>query len=177
MVPQFILNASIAGSKGLPTYSVYSAKKASVRSFARTWTTDLKDRRICVNAISPGSINTPAATGLLASSEVGEQRKKMIPTMVRSAGSGHPKRSPGPSCSARPKTAATSLERNCLWMVASHKCRPIKPKRSLLPNSDGERYENNHVRRGGLTLCETARSHTASNKSADFKQLCGYASE
>ena len=77
-----ILNASIAGSKGLPTYSVYSATKAAVRSFARTWTTDLKDRRIRVNAISPGSINTPAATDLLASSEVGEQRKKMIPTMV-----------------------------------------------------------------------------------------------
>ena len=56
-----ILNASIAGSKGLATYSVYSATKAAVRSFARTWTTDLKDRRIRVNAVSPGSIDTPAA--------------------------------------------------------------------------------------------------------------------
>jgi NAD(P)-dependent dehydrogenase (short-subunit alcohol dehydrogenase family) len=77
-----ILNASIAGSKGLATYSVYSATKAAVRSFARTWTTDLKDRRIRVNAISPGSIDTPAATDLLASSEVGAQRKKMIPRVV-----------------------------------------------------------------------------------------------
>ena len=77
-----ILNASIAGSKGLPTYSVYSATKAAVRSFARTWTTDLKDRRIRVNAISPGSIDTPAATELLASSEVGEQRRKMVSTSV-----------------------------------------------------------------------------------------------
>ena len=77
-----ILNASIAGSKGLPTYSVYSATKAAVRSFARTWTTDLKDRRIRVNAISPGSIETPAATDLLASSEVGEQRRKMVSTSV-----------------------------------------------------------------------------------------------
>ena len=77
-----ILNASIAGSKGLPTYSVYSATKAAVRSFARTWTTDLKDRRIRVNAISPGAIDTPAATDLLASSEVGEQRRKMVSTSV-----------------------------------------------------------------------------------------------
>src|SRR6185503_2014312 len=48
-----ILNASIVGSKGLAANSVYSATKAAVRSFARTWTTDLKDRRIRVNAVSP----------------------------------------------------------------------------------------------------------------------------
>ena len=77
-----ILNASIAGSKGLATYSVYSATKAAVRSFARTWTTDLKDRRIRVNAVSPGSIDTTAARDLLASSEVGEKRKKMIADSV-----------------------------------------------------------------------------------------------
>src|SRR6476661_3680438 len=77
-----ILNASIAGSKGLATYSVYSATKAAVRSFARTWTTDLKDRRIRVNAVSPGSIDTPAARDLLVSSEVGEKRKKMIADSV-----------------------------------------------------------------------------------------------
>jgi NAD(P)-dependent dehydrogenase (short-subunit alcohol dehydrogenase family) len=77
-----ILNASIVGSKGLSSNSVYSATKAAVRSFARTWTTDLKDRRIRVNAISPGSIDTPGLSDLLASSEVGEQRKKMISTMV-----------------------------------------------------------------------------------------------
>ena len=77
-----ILNASIAGSKGLATYSVYSATKAAVRSFARTWTTDLRERRIRVNAVSPGSIDTPAARGLLASSEVGEKRKKMVADSV-----------------------------------------------------------------------------------------------
>ena len=77
-----VLNASIVASKGLSSNSVYSATKAAVRSFARTWTTDLKDRRIRVNAISPGSIDTPGLSGLLASSEAGEQRKKMISTMV-----------------------------------------------------------------------------------------------
>jgi NAD(P)-dependent dehydrogenase (short-subunit alcohol dehydrogenase family) len=77
-----ILNASVVGSKGLPTNSVYSATKAAVRSFARTWTTDLKDRHIRVNAVSPGSTDTPGARDLLASSEVGEQRKKMIATVT-----------------------------------------------------------------------------------------------
>ena len=77
-----ILNASIVASKGLSDNSVYSATKAAVRSFARTWTTDLKARRIRVNAISPGSIDTPGLSDLLASSETGEQRKKMISNAV-----------------------------------------------------------------------------------------------
>src|SRR4029077_4219973 len=54
----------------------------AVRSFARTWTTDLKDRRIRVNAVSPGSMATRGARDLLASSELGEQRKKMIATVT-----------------------------------------------------------------------------------------------
>ena len=54
-----ILNASIVASKGLSSKSVYRATKPAVRSFARTWTTDLKNRRIRVNAVSPGSIDTP----------------------------------------------------------------------------------------------------------------------
>ena len=77
-----ILNASIVATKGLSSNSVYSATKAAVRSFARTWTTDLKDRRIRVNAISPGPIDTPGLSELLASSETGEQRRKMISTTV-----------------------------------------------------------------------------------------------
>jgi len=61
-----ILNASVAGSKGIEAFSVYSATKAAVRSFARTWTTDLKARKIRVNTISPGPIDTPIleTTGL-----------------------------------------------------------------------------------------------------------------
>ena len=77
-----ILNASIVASKGLPANSVYSATKAAIRSFARTWTTDLKDRRIRVNAVSPGSIDTPGLSNLLASSETGQQRLKMISNAV-----------------------------------------------------------------------------------------------
>jgi NAD(P)-dependent dehydrogenase (short-subunit alcohol dehydrogenase family) len=77
-----ILNSSVVGSKGLPINSVYSATKAAIRSFARTWTTDLKDRRIRVNAVSPGSIDTPGLSGLLGSSETGQQRLKMISNNV-----------------------------------------------------------------------------------------------
>ncbi len=77
-----ILNASIVGSKGLPANSIYSATKAAVRSFARTWTTDLKERHIRVNAVSPGSTDTPGLNDLLASSPVGEERRKKISAIV-----------------------------------------------------------------------------------------------
>src|SRR5258708_2962378 len=77
-----ILNASIVASKGLPMNSVYSATKAAVRAFARTWTTDLKQRRIRVNAVSPGSTDTPGLNNLLASAETGQERLKMISNAV-----------------------------------------------------------------------------------------------
>jgi NAD(P)-dependent dehydrogenase (short-subunit alcohol dehydrogenase family) len=54
-----ILNASVGASKGVGATSVYSASKAAIRSFARTWTVDLKHRKIRVNTISPGPIDTP----------------------------------------------------------------------------------------------------------------------
>src|SRR3989440_2751893 len=77
-----VLNASIVGSKGFSANSVYSATKAAVRSFARTWTTELKDRRIRVNSVSPGATDTPGLNELLASSETGQQRAKMIAATV-----------------------------------------------------------------------------------------------
>src|SRR5437762_5389900 len=60
-----ILNASVVASKGSPDWSIYSATKAAVRSFARTLTTDLKARRIRVNAVSPGFTDTPGLNDLL----------------------------------------------------------------------------------------------------------------
>ena len=58
-----ILNGSIATIKGFADTSVYSATKAAVRSFARTWTNELRERRIRVNTISPGHIDTPIFDG------------------------------------------------------------------------------------------------------------------
>ncbi len=77
-----ILNASIVATKGLSANSVYSATKAAVRSFARTWTTDLKDRRIRVNAVSPGPIDTPGLNDLVASTGAGDQRLKTLSNSV-----------------------------------------------------------------------------------------------
>jgi NAD(P)-dependent dehydrogenase (short-subunit alcohol dehydrogenase family) len=54
-----VLNASIVSTTGSPALSIYSATKAAVRSFARTWSVDLKERKIRVNAISPGIVPTP----------------------------------------------------------------------------------------------------------------------
>ena len=73
-----ILNASIVASKGLPDWSVYSATKAAVRSFARTWTTDLKARRIRVNAVSPGFTDTAP----WHSTEAAEESMKTISSSV-----------------------------------------------------------------------------------------------
>jgi NAD(P)-dependent dehydrogenase (short-subunit alcohol dehydrogenase family) len=73
-----ILNASIVASTGNPAFSVYSATKAAVRSFARTWILDLKERKIRVNAISPGPINTPGLDGLGQTAGVGDQLKESL---------------------------------------------------------------------------------------------------
>lgn len=64
-----VLNASIVSVQGTPNFSVYSASKAAVRSFARTWTSDLKDRKIRVNVVSPGPIDTPGLSGLAQNEE------------------------------------------------------------------------------------------------------------
>lgn len=75
-----ILAGSAAGSKGLPNLSIYSATKAAIRSFARTWTTDLKSRGIRVNVVSPGMIHTPAMQTYLQSNAGAEDAlKQMIP--------------------------------------------------------------------------------------------------
>jgi len=74
-----VLNASQVSVKGGAAFSVYSATKAAVRSFARGWTTDLKDRQIRVNVVSPGPIDTPGLSGL---AETEEQKKGLYDYLV-----------------------------------------------------------------------------------------------
>jgi NAD(P)-dependent dehydrogenase (short-subunit alcohol dehydrogenase family) len=85
-----ILNASIAASKGVEASSVYNATKAAIRSFARTWTVELKQRKIRVNAISPGPIDTPGFNGLAQTEEQIEQFKRSIVSMVPMGRMGSP---------------------------------------------------------------------------------------
>ncbi|RAN81678.1 oxidoreductase [Bacillus sp. SRB_336] len=70
-----ILTASIVAVKGLPAHGVYGATKAAVRSFARTWTTELKDRGVRVNSLSPGATDTPIIDGQFTSKEQAEAAK------------------------------------------------------------------------------------------------------
>jgi NAD(P)-dependent dehydrogenase (short-subunit alcohol dehydrogenase family) len=77
-----ILNASIAASKGFPGLSVYSATKAAIRSFARTWTSDLKGRGIRVNVVSPGSVQTPGLDGLAPDAQIRATMKEQFSSIV-----------------------------------------------------------------------------------------------
>jgi NAD(P)-dependent dehydrogenase (short-subunit alcohol dehydrogenase family) len=77
-----ILNASIASIKGFEAFSVYSATKAAVRSFARSWTTDLKARKIRVNALSPGTIDTPILNVLGKTKQEVDQAKAGFASII-----------------------------------------------------------------------------------------------
>ncbi len=69
-----ILTGSIASIKGFPSLSVYNASKAAVRSFARSWIADLKGRGIRINVMSPGTVETPGLSNLMAA----EQRAEAV---------------------------------------------------------------------------------------------------
>ncbi len=73
-----LMNGSIASVKGFPTFGVYSASKAALRSFARTWLNELKDRRIRVNVLSPGQIQTPIQEQLFDAETI-RQFESLIP--------------------------------------------------------------------------------------------------
>ena len=73
-----ILTGSVAGSKGFEAGTVYAASKAAIRSFARSWTMDLKARRIRVNVLSPGPIQTPGFD-VFADKDVKAYMQSLVP--------------------------------------------------------------------------------------------------
>jgi NAD(P)-dependent dehydrogenase (short-subunit alcohol dehydrogenase family) len=85
-----VLNASIVSVKGMPAFGVYNATKAAVRSFARTWTNELKDRQIRVNVVSPGPIDTPGVDGLAKNEEEARQLKAGLASQVPLGRMGQP---------------------------------------------------------------------------------------
>jgi NAD(P)-dependent dehydrogenase (short-subunit alcohol dehydrogenase family) len=115
-----ILTSSIVGSKGFAMRSVYSATKAALRSFARTFASDLKSRRIRVNAVSPGPIDTPGLQALSRTNSEGWRSRTA--TASRSAASASPTTSRRSSRSSRPMTAHTSRARSSASTVGSGRC-------------------------------------------------------
>jgi NAD(P)-dependent dehydrogenase (short-subunit alcohol dehydrogenase family) len=85
-----ILLSSTTGVKGLSTRTVYSATKAAIRSFGRTWATELQERRIRVNVLSPGPISTPAQKASLADEKVAQAFKVSVIGGIPLGRSGEP---------------------------------------------------------------------------------------
>lgn len=77
-----VLTSSVANVMGLPAFTVYAASKAAVRSFARGWAMELKDRKIRVNAVSPGPIETPALEKAGLTPEQAQQAAEQFVTQV-----------------------------------------------------------------------------------------------
>jgi NAD(P)-dependent dehydrogenase (short-subunit alcohol dehydrogenase family) len=77
-----ILTSSTSTTRALPAFSVYAATKAAIRNFARHWILDLKDRKIRVNAISPGPIKTPGLQGLTSNDEQWRQFEQQLASQV-----------------------------------------------------------------------------------------------
>jgi NAD(P)-dependent dehydrogenase (short-subunit alcohol dehydrogenase family) len=109
-----VLAGSTAGSKGTPAFSVYSASKAAVRNFARSWALDLKARNIRVNVVSPGPIRTPGLWNWPGRMQPSSRVCSTIwPARFRWATSERRATSPGRCCSWRPATPALSTARSC----------------------------------------------------------------
>jgi NAD(P)-dependent dehydrogenase (short-subunit alcohol dehydrogenase family) len=117
-----VINGSMTSIKGTPAFGVYAATKAALRSFARTWSVDLKDRKICLNVVSPGTVITPGYTNALGlSDEQIEQIKAQTPRPRRWAAPARPMRSPRRWYSWLRMTAAMSPASSCSSTAAWRK--------------------------------------------------------
>jgi NAD(P)-dependent dehydrogenase (short-subunit alcohol dehydrogenase family) len=85
-----ILVGSTAADRGMEAFGAYSASKAAVRSFARTWSTELKDRGIRVNVVSPAWIETPGGTAAFGDEETAQAMKEHVAATVPKGRMGQP---------------------------------------------------------------------------------------
>ncbi len=85
-----IVTGSIAAEMAFPAHSTYSATKAAVRSFVRTWTAELRHRGIRVNAISPGPVDTPIIDGQAPTKEAADQMKAHFASLIPLGRMGRP---------------------------------------------------------------------------------------
>ena len=113
-----ILVASAGKNRGFPGRSTYSGTKAALRSFARTWTSELKDRNIRTNVLSPGPVDTPMFDGQFPSKAGAAEARKQITAMIPLARLAPPRKSLPQLCSSSRTKAATSPVSTCWSMVA-----------------------------------------------------------
>jgi NAD(P)-dependent dehydrogenase (short-subunit alcohol dehydrogenase family) len=101
-----VLTGSTSASNGTPSFGVYAASKAAIRSFGRTWAAELVSRDIRVNTVVPGPVRTPGLAGL---APPGEEQALLegIASTVPMVALGAPRKSPRPWCSSPPTKAAT----------------------------------------------------------------------
>jgi NAD(P)-dependent dehydrogenase (short-subunit alcohol dehydrogenase family) len=116
-----VLVSSSLHLKGLPEHGTYAATKAAVRSFARTWAMELKDRGIRVNTLSPGAVDTPIIDNQFKSKEGADGARAFFSSITRSAASAARKRWPPPFFIWRPTTAATRPASISSRMAASRR--------------------------------------------------------
>ena len=131
-----ILTGSVAGVKGSPAFGVYAASKAAIRCFVRTWTTDLKDRGIRSNVVSPGPINTPNVNRQPADVSPGLRRPSRWDAW------GKPRKLPRQRCSWPPMTPVSSRASNYSLTAAERKSNRKRSRfylqdRSIHASEDG----------------------------------------
>jgi NAD(P)-dependent dehydrogenase (short-subunit alcohol dehydrogenase family) len=102
-----ILTGSVAAAKGTPSFGVYAASKAAIRSLVRTWTAELKDRRIRSNVLSPGPVATPQTARQAQQGREAERSGHRRAARLRAdPGVGRPQRAACEELSRRPEPAA-----------------------------------------------------------------------
>ena len=122
-----VLNASLVSIKGNPAFSVYSATKAALRSFARNWAVDLKGKGIRVNAVSPGVIPAPGYhTSLGMTDQQMDDYISSVTPAIPLGRTGTRMRPPGRSRSSPPTKAATSRVVNSSWTAVRARSRETR---------------------------------------------------